>query len=252
MMVRRATGGTMEDYARRARWGVLLATLPATACAPQLRVQRDVERAAVAAPATRADQLPPPGRGSLRRDQFSVELVHGALRVKVTPLAEEIIRLAAPDTYERLHRLASSTGEEARRRSGLPDAALFLVSFFSYEPDVDYQPESVRLTHQGRQLNARAVVPLAAGWGRQRLRQQETQSAVYAFAGAIDYDLAITVRYDMARSDAWLQVIPLLDRERSRVRSREPPRRPLKRRAAAGARGSAEAYSGISYSLILR
>lgn len=202
------------------RGGVLVWALLVAACAPALRVQTVGEAGRGVAPPARSRQLPPPGLGSLRQDEFTVELASGPLRVKVTPLAEEVIRLAAPDTYERLHRLVESTGSEARRQAGLDDAALFLVSFFSYEPDVVFRPESLQLTHQGRVMHARAMVPLGAGWGRQRLRQQETQSAVYAFQGPVDYDLALAVRYEMARSDAWLQVIPLLDRERSRVRTR--------------------------------
>ncbi|HSH44880.1 MAG TPA: hypothetical protein VK966_03435, partial [Longimicrobiales bacterium] len=57
--------------------------------------------------------LPPAGYGSLRQDEFSVELVATPLHVKVTPLAEEVIRLAAPDTYGRLHALAISRRPQA-------------------------------------------------------------------------------------------------------------------------------------------
>ena len=46
--------------------------------------------------------LVPAGYGTLIQDHFTLTLESGPLRVKVTPLAESVIRLAAPDTYERL------------------------------------------------------------------------------------------------------------------------------------------------------
>ncbi len=203
-----------------------VAAIALDACVPAISgQQRDAPRvgAATGGPTEQVS----PGHGSLRQNQFTVELRSGALRIKVTPLAEEVIRLAAPDTYQRLHRLAELWGPRARQEAGDPEAELFLVSFFSYQPEVDYEPENLQLTHRGRHLAPRAIVSLTGGWGRERLRQQETQNAVYAFAGTIDYAQAFVVRYGLDRSDGWLQVIPVLERERSRVRSMErgPPGR---------------------------
>lgn len=166
------------------------------------------------------DELPPVGYGSLHQDQFTIQLRQDALLIKVTPLAESVIRLAAPDTYQRLHRLAETLGEQARRRAGTPDATLFLVSFFSYQPDTFYEPESLQIVARGRQLSAGGLVPLTPAWGRQRLRQQETESAVYAFPASVDLSLPFQVHYGMEESDAWRQILPILDRERARAASR--------------------------------
>lgn len=165
--------------------------------------------------------LPPAGYGSLRQDEFSIEIVDASLHVKVTPLAEEVIRLAAPDTYERLRALASSRGGEA---NGLTDAdapVLFLVSFFSREPNAEYRPDDVRISHRGRIQRPAGIVPLTTGWGRQLLQPQETQSAIYAFEPPFDYALPLTLRYGLVSSDDWNQVIlPRLEDERARVLSR--------------------------------
>lgn len=212
-----------------AAWAIL-----STACLPAAPVTQAPGPDSSATAAGQTEELPP-GYGSLHQDQFTVQLRNQALLIKVTPLAESVIRLAAPDTYQRLHRLASTLGQQARTRSMTPDATLFLVSFFSYQPDTFYEPENLQIVARGRQLGSRAIAPLTPGWGRQRLRQQETESAVYAFSPEVDMSLPFQVRYGMEQSDAWRQILPLLDRERTRAASR--------------ARGS---QSGMSYSLILR
>jgi hypothetical protein len=215
--------------------GVLGCIVSLTACLPPAPATDSPAPRSPAAIAGQDEALPPVGYGSLHQDQFTVQLRKDALLIKVTPLAESVIRLAAPDTYQRLHRLAATLGQQARTRAARPDATLFLVSFFSYQPDTFYEPENLQIVSRGRQLSAGAVAPLTPGWGRQRLRQQETESAVYAFPADVDVSLPFQVRYGMEESDAWNQILPVLDRERAR--------------AAARAGGS---QSGMSYSLILR
>lgn len=165
------------------------------------------------------EALPPVGYGTLRQEAFTVTLRSRELLVKVTPLGEAVIRLAAPDTYGRLHALADSRRLRAARSAGRATVEPFLVSFFSYEPDVTFQPRDINLEHQGRLLRPLAIVPITPGWGRQRLRQQEAQSAVYGFDADIDLALPMTVRYGSERSDAWNDVIPRLETEYARVRS---------------------------------
>jgi hypothetical protein len=166
-------------------------------------------------------RLPPPGYGSLHQDEFSVELRDVDLNVKVTPLAERVIRLAAPDTYDRLHALAMSRGEQAQRIADGRDVELFLVSFFSRDPNIAYRPDELRLSHRGRTLQPDGIVPLTTGWGRQLLQPEETQSAIYVFSPGMDYELPIVVRYGVQESDDWHRLIlPRLEQERTRVESR--------------------------------
>lgn len=165
--------------------------------------------------------LPPPGYGTLRQNEFSVELVDMTLHIKVTPLAEGVVRLAAPDTYERLRVLARSRTAEADRLTDGRGAELFLVSFFSREPNVAYQPEELQVTHRGRSLRPAGVIPLTTGWGRQLLQPQQTQSAIYVFEPLFDYDLSMTFRYGLQQTNDWhREVLPLLEEERARVASR--------------------------------
>jgi hypothetical protein len=86
---------------------------------------------------------------------------------------------------------------------------------------VAFTPEDLQLMHQGRMLRPRAILPMVpAGWGKQRLGQQEAQMAVYAFDAAIDLNQPLVVRYGTEQSDAWSAVIRKLEEERAKVRAR--------------------------------
>ncbi|MEX0891769.1 MAG: hypothetical protein WEB88_06315 [Gemmatimonadota bacterium] len=170
-----------------------------------------------AAPEAQEEGLVPAGFGTLRLDDISLQLRSGALEVRITPLAESVTRLAAPDIHERL----SATARSAVARGADADHDLLLVSFFSDRPDVPFQPEDLELVVQGRTHRPQNILPTTPGWTRQRLNQQENQSAVYVFRA--DADLAqgsLVVGYGAARSDDWSRVIPRLQDERSRVRAR--------------------------------
>ena len=163
--------------------------------------------------------LVPAGFGTLIQDDFTLTLESGALRVKVTPLAESVIRLAAPDTYERLAGLARSSRAALRSRAGV-DPSLFLVSLFSRDPTVRYEPESLHILNRGRRYRPEAIHAITPGWGGQRLRQEETQIAVYAFDPAVDLEIALTVEYEDARDGSWAGILTRLELERVRVGGR--------------------------------
>ena len=202
----------------RARMLLLLSATAAACAAPAATTNPPTPQPAQPGSATR-DTLVPPGYGSLKQDEVSIAIRSGATLVKVTPLDEGVIRLLAPDTYRNLHALREAREAEATRNLMRPPE-LFLVSFFSYQPDVVFQPEDVQLLYQGRLLRATAIVPVTSGWGRQRLGQQETQMAVYAFEGPFDYGQVFTVRYGLEENDEWRTIITRLATERGKILGR--------------------------------
>ena len=176
-------------------------------------------------PRTRQDELPPPGYGTLRQDDFTINFeTADRVQVKVTPLSEEVIRLAAPDTYERLHRLVASRQarlSEITERAGLRgDPLVLLISFFTRDQQKEFEPTDIQILSQGILYRPLGIVPLTPNWGRQQLRQEESQSALYVFNPAIDLDVAFQVEYRGRRSLAWSGIIGVLDAERGRVLSR--------------------------------
>ena len=200
----------------------MVASVAAGACAPANTLPAtDSEGATPSVEESREQADPvPAGYGTLHQDEFTLSLRDGDLLIKVTPLDESIIRLAAPDTYQRLKAMADSRREQARAAVYSGEPELLLVSFFSYSPDVTYRPDEVQLMHQGRLMRPITILSVTSGWGRGRLQQREAQSAIYVFDQDIDYAQPMTVRYGALSSGDWGAVIPVLERERARVRAR--------------------------------
>jgi hypothetical protein len=166
-------------------------------------------------------RLVPPGFGTLLQDQISLRLQSGDLLIKITPLDEGIIRLTAPDTYERLRGLAAIHGPRASRTAMSSQPTLFLVSLFSYQPDVTYEPEDLLLVNRGLRLRPQGMAPITPAWGTQRLGQQETRMAVYAFEEGIEWETDLVAEYQELRNESWRdRVFPLLEAERAKVRAR--------------------------------
>ena len=213
---------TTEITRRAGILAAITAMLAAAACAPANTLPAaETEGAAPSAEESRERADPvPAGYGTLHQDEFTLSLRDGDLLIKVTPLDEAIIRLAAPDTWQRLKAMADSRRAQARAAVYSGEPELLLVSFFSYSPEVAYRPDELQLMHQGRLMRPVTVLPVTSGWGRARLQQREAQSAIYVFDRDIDYAQPMTVRYGALSSGDWGAIIPVLERERARVRSR--------------------------------
>lgn len=163
----------------------------------------------------------PPGYGTLLQDQISLRLQSGDLLIKVTPLDEAIVRLTAPDTYERLKGLAEVHGPRASGASRTTDTSLFLVSLFSYQPDITYEPEDLTLINRGLRMRPLGIAAITPSWGTQRLGQQETRMAVYAFDGGMEWETDLVAEYQQLRNEIWQdRIVPILQAERTKVRAR--------------------------------
>ncbi len=170
-----------------------------------------------------AANMVPAGFGSLRQDEIAVRLEAPGLVLRAVPLDEGIIRLLTPDSYRVLRELQESNrpriADILRRNGGRPPA-LWYVSFFGLDPDTRFSPLDLVITSGGRDFRAIDVIPLSTGWGEQRLRQRETQSAIYIFDGEIDTDHPLIVRFLNERNDSWEQTLQRIERERALVRAR--------------------------------
>lgn len=164
--------------------------------------------------------LPPPGYGTLRQDEISIPLTSGDLQILVTPLAESVTLATAPDTYRRLSGLAARHGPEAARTTGADQPTLFLVSFFTESAVASFVPEEVQILSRGVRLRPDAILPVTPSWGQRRLRQRETEMAVYAFPGQVDMEADLVVAYGLVESGAWAGILPRVQAERSRARAR--------------------------------
>jgi hypothetical protein len=76
------------------------------------------------------------------------------------------------------------------------------------------------ITSGGRDFRSLEVLPLSSGFGEQRLKQRETQSAIYLFDENIDLDQPLSVTFQTVRNDTWEQILTRIERERALVRAR--------------------------------
>jgi hypothetical protein len=165
----------------------------------------------------------PAGFGTLRQDEIAIRIELQGLIVRAIPLDENLIRLLTPDSYRALRELQESNKQSiaaVTRRTGGRSPDLWYVSFYGVEPDVHFSPMELVITSSGRDFRALEVLPLSSGFGEQRLRQRETQSALYLFDEDIDLDQPLSVTFQNVRSDAWEQILTRIERERALVRAR--------------------------------
>jgi hypothetical protein len=165
----------------------------------------------------------PPGYGSLRQDDIAIRLEPQGLIVRAIPLDESVIRLLTPDSYRALRDLQSSNRrsiESVARRSGGRAPDLWYVSFYGLEENARFSPMELVITSGGQDFRPLDVIPLSTGFGEQRLRQRETQSAVYLYSGDIDVDHPLTVTFQGQRSVIWEQLLQRIERERALIRAR--------------------------------
>lgn len=159
--------------------------------------------------------LPPPGFGTLRQEEVSLTLRNQDLQILVTPLAESVIRVTAPDTYERLHRIA-----EQHRPRVAPNSVLFLVSFFTQQQEVRFVPEEVQILSRGLRVRPRSIEPVTPTWGQRRVRQRTTEMAVYAFPADVDLESELVLAYGLEQGGNWPAILARVQAERARARAR--------------------------------
>jgi hypothetical protein len=165
----------------------------------------------------------PVGFGTLRQDEIAIRLELQGLIVRAIPLDENLIRLLTPDSYRALRELQESNKQSiaaVTRRTGGRAPDLWYVSFYGVEPDVHFSPMELVITSGGRDFRSLEVLPLSSGFGEQRLKQRETQSAIYLFDENIDLDQPLSVTFQNVRNDMWEQILTRVERERALVRAR--------------------------------
>lgn len=161
-------------------------------------------------------EAPPTGFGTLRQEDVSIALTSGDLRVLVTPLHRSVTHVTAPDTERRLNALAAANAAPGREDG----SGLFLVTLYSDRPDVGFVPEDVQLVAQGFRLRPSTIVPLTPTWGARRVGQRDQELAVYDFGGGVDLERELVLVYGLAQAAQWTTIMPRIQAERARVRTR--------------------------------
>lgn len=209
---RLAPGGPPARGVRRTAW--LAAALVVTGCMPA--ALPDGTGVAPGAGVPASETRVPGGYGTLRQEDITLSVQAGDMQVKLTPLAAEVVRLAAPDTWRRL------AGIRDRLAPRLPAGhQLVLVSFFTEAAGgAEMDPRDVILTNRSRRYRPVEIAPLTPGWGAGRVQPRRTEQAVYAFSPEIDLEMELGVEIGGRVNRGWSAVLPRLEAERARVRAR--------------------------------
>ena len=167
--------------------------------------------------------LVPPGYGTLRQDDISLHIDAGTVLVRALPLEESVIRLLTPDSYRALRDLKEGSrnfiAATARRNGGRP-VSVWLVSFYGVEPGARFTPGDLIITSGGRDFKPYDVLPLTVGFGENRLRQRETQSALYVYDGDVQVNQPVTLAYQSSIDASWDDTLQRVERERAMVHAR--------------------------------
>lgn len=168
----------------------------------------------------------PAGFGSLRQDAIALKVAPSSgLQIRAIPMDERIIRLLSPDSYRALHGLINSKQQEleqVKQRNHLPSYSIWYVSFYGLEQgETRFSPQEFIISNTGRDFRPIDIIPLSGGFGEYRLRQRETQSALFVFDGQIDINQPTTAKMEgVSSATDWARVLQDIERERSLVRSR--------------------------------
>jgi hypothetical protein len=205
---------------------IALGLMTGAACAPAGSTSGSSAAAPVAA-APQADtaglSMLPPGYGSLHQDDISLHIDAGVVLVRALPIDESLIRLLTPDSYRALHDLKEGSRKQidaiARRYGGRP-VSVWLISFYGVEPNARFTPGDVIVTSTGRDFRPYDILSLTVGFGENRLRQRETQSALYIYDGDVQVNQSLSISYAGAIDASWDQTLQVIERERTMVRAR--------------------------------
>ncbi len=218
--MRRAAGA--RSVARLAVVVVVVFTAAGCATAPAAETSAGA-RGTVVSGANPA--LVPPGFGTLRQDDIAIRLaLPGGLQVRAAPMDESFIRLLSPDSYRAMTELLNSKQVEIDRvkeRVRMPSYSLWVLNFFAQEQgETRFSPMEIVIRNVGRDFRPLDVIPMTPGFGEYRLRQRDTQSAIFVFDGQVDPNQPLSVVVETTESGGWQTVLQRVERERVLVRSR--------------------------------
>lgn len=167
--------------------------------------------------------LIPPGKGTLRQDDVAIKLQLRGVQVKLMPLDESVLRVLSPDSYRALRDLLESRRtqlDDLARRRGMRQGSIWYVQFFGLEPDARFTPTDLSITSLGREYRPIEILPVTSGFGNNRVRQHEMQSAIFLFEDGIDLDHGLVVSLEGVRNASWDATLRRIQRERALIRGR--------------------------------
>ena len=159
--------------------------------------------------------------GYLSWEDLSVRMVgeggpNAGLRIDVTSLSEDAIRLAADDIRSYLN------DNRARIADRVPGAELdrltpFLVGYTGFEKEVAFDPTRLQIRSEGATYYPRHILPVSAKFDRRVVDLYETVYGIYLFPGRLDLVSTLEFQYgDLSSGGSWRRVVEQVQRAKTR------------------------------------
>lgn len=143
----------------------------------------------------------------------------GDLVIEITPLASWVLEAAAPDTKQRLERLAVAHRSGFGRSGDEEASVFFLVAFSTDRSAATFEPGDLHLISRGLRQRPLLVEPITPSWGSRQLAQRGTALAVYAYPGTVDLSRELVVAYQDVEDSSWAGILAEIEAERARAAS---------------------------------
>ncbi|MGH7584746.1 MAG: hypothetical protein ACREMH_00695 [Gemmatimonadales bacterium] len=162
----------------------------------------------------------PPGYGTLRQDDISINMRLDQIEIRFLPLDERVLRLLANDAYQALTALVrqnQSGIDSIAARRGLSAPGLALVTYLGRVPNARFDSQILSLQNRGMTLLPLGVVPLDPRFSSQELGIRGQARAIYVFDQIVPVIEPFTLVYGTDQANDWEGRLQTLDRERARV-----------------------------------
>jgi hypothetical protein len=157
--------------------------------------------------------------GYLSWEDLSVRVVGqgptAGLRIDVTTLSPDAVRLAADDIRSYLGDQRARIGERVPGEDAERLTA-FLVGYTGFEKEVGFDPTRLQIKSEGSTYYPRHVLPLSAKFDRRIVGLYETVYGIYLFPAGLDLLATLEFQYDnLSSGGAWRRVVEKVQRAKT-------------------------------------
>jgi hypothetical protein len=167
-----------------------------------------------------ANELTPPGYGSLTQEDLSLRIRTSDIEVRFVPLDVRVTRLLARDRWESLRSLVASRRpsiDSVANLAGVSRPGLALVTFQGQAANARFDPQTLTVVVRSREFRPLGIVPFSGRFTSQQLNVREQVSAIYLFEEELPVNDSFVISYAGQGSSDWQLKQRALDRERARV-----------------------------------
>lgn len=159
--------------------------------------------------------------GYLSWEDLSVRMVgqsgpNAGLRIDVTSLSEDAIRLASDDIRSYLNDNRARIADRVHGTE-LDRLTPFLVGYTGFEKEVAFDPTRLQIRSEGSTYYPRHILPVSAKFDRRVVDLYETVYGIYLFPGRLDLVATLEFQYgDLSSGGSWRRVVEQVQRAKMR------------------------------------